>query len=134
MDPREECNMAMWVCRAGRQGEFENKFLEENRIYCTWTQLPVSLSSFSSKQNVQQYFVDQDPDIKIKTAINWASQVWPFAHQMKQGEYVILPSKIKSTIYVGRITGEYEFYPDNPPLYRHAVFLIRISCIPLVLL
>ena len=31
--------MSMWLCRAGSSGEFENKFLEENRIYCTWDNL-----------------------------------------------------------------------------------------------
>lgn len=31
--------MAMWLARAGRYGENENKFLEDNRIYCTWDEL-----------------------------------------------------------------------------------------------
>lgn len=28
--------MPMWLCRAGRYGEFENKFLEDGKVYCTW--------------------------------------------------------------------------------------------------
>lgn len=76
--------MPMWLCRAGRYGEHENKFLEENRVYCTWENLPVSILQFSTKQNLQQYFVDNDSDVKAKTAMNWASQVWPFAHEMKK--------------------------------------------------
>lgn len=28
--------MALWLVRAGRHGEYEKKFLGENRIYLTW--------------------------------------------------------------------------------------------------
>ena len=52
--------------------------------------------------------------------MNWASQVWPFAHEMKKGEIVVLPSKIKPVIHFGRITGDYEFLPDNDNPYYHA--------------
>lgn len=95
--------MTMWLCRAGRHGEYENKFLEDNRVYCNWDNLPESIMRFSTKRELQQYFTDNDEDIKVKTAMNWASQVWPFAHEMKQGEIVVLPSKIKSVIHFGRI-------------------------------
>lgn len=39
---------------------------------------------------------------------------------MKLGEIVVLPSKIKPTIHFGRITGEYEFIPENANPYYHA--------------
>ena len=42
--------MSMWLCRAGRYGEFENKFLEDNRIYCTWDNLSESIMQFRTKQ------------------------------------------------------------------------------------
>ena len=28
--------MSLWLVRAGSHGEFEKKFLEENRVYLTW--------------------------------------------------------------------------------------------------
>ncbi len=31
--------MALWLVRAGSHGEYEQKFLEENRIYLTWHNL-----------------------------------------------------------------------------------------------
>ena len=52
--------------------------------------------------------------------MNWASQVWPFAHEMKKGEIVVLPSKIKPVIHFGKITGDYEFLPNNDNPYYHA--------------
>ena len=66
--------MPMWLCRAGRYGEFENKFLEDNRVYCTWDNLSESIMQFPTKQDLQQYFVDNNPDVKVKTAMNWQAR------------------------------------------------------------
>ena len=111
--------MSLWLCRAGRYGEYENRFLEDGRIYCTWENLDVSISSFNTKQDVQQYFMDRDSDLKVKTAMNWASQVWPFGHEMKKGEIVVLPSKIKSTYHFGTITGDYVYDESGIMPYCH---------------
>ncbi len=112
--------MSIWLCRAGRYGEYENKFIEENRIYCTWENLPVSIMQFKTKQDLQHYFEQNDADVKVKTAINWASQVWPFAHEMQKDEIVVLPSKIKPVIHFGKIIGDYEFFPENDNAYHHS--------------
>lgn len=111
--------MAMWLCRAGRYGEYENRFLEDGRIYCTWDNLDLSISSFSKKQDLQQYFIDHFQDVKTKTAMNWASQVYPFGHEMKKGEIVVLPSKIKAVIHFGKITGDYVFDETATPPFCH---------------
>ena len=120
--------MSMWLCRAGRYGEFENKFLEDSRVYCTWDNLAESIMQFHTKQDLQQYFVDNNVDVKVKTAMNWASQVWPFAHEMKKGEIVVLPSKIKPVIHFGKITGDYEFLPNNNNPYYHAHQVDWFAC------
>ena len=120
--------MSMWLCRAGRYGEHETKFLEDNRIYCTWDNLSTSIMQFSTKQELQQYFIDNDPNVKVKAAMNWASQVWPFAHQMKQGEIVVLPSKIKPVIHFGKIIGEYEFLAENKVPYCHVRKVDWFAC------
>lgn len=136
--------MPMWLCRAGRYGEFENKFLEDNRVYCTWDNLSESIMQFPTKQDLQQYFVDNNPDVKVKTAMNWASQVWPFAHEMKKGEIVVLPSKIKPVIHFGKSRGIMNSYLTTIILIitrikligllviSHVQLLTRTSYIPLV--
>lgn len=111
--------MTMWLCRAGRFGEHENKFIEDGRIYCTWDNLDVALTNFKSRQDLQDYFVSKNDETKVKTAMNWASQVWPFGNEMAIGEIVVLPSKINSVIHFGRITGEYEFNADAPNPFYH---------------
>ena len=46
--------------------------------------------------------------------------MWPFGHEMKKGEIVVLPSKINPVIHFGKITGDYEFLPNNDKPYWHA--------------
>lgn len=72
--------------------------------------------------------MESNADVKVKTAMNWASQVWPFAHQMKPGEIVILPSKIKPVIHFGRIVGEYEYLPENENPYYHSHQIEWFAC------
>ena len=40
--------MSLWLIRAGESGEYEDKFLDENRIYLTWQNLDPDLSKVSS--------------------------------------------------------------------------------------
>lgn len=112
--------MAVWLCRAGKHGEYENKFFEDSRIYCTWEGVDVSFKSFPDRSELHTYFMSQREDIKPKTATNWVGQVWPFAHEMKKGDWVMLPSKVKSVIHIGKITGDYSFDEDaNDPFYHY---------------
>lgn len=112
--------MTIWVCRAGKNGEYENRFLEDNRVYCTWNDLPNSLLSYQSKNDLQEHFMDTDPGIKPNKAVNWAGQVWNFAHEIKEGDLIALPSKIQPVIHFGRVTGDYEFENTNSIPYQHS--------------
>ncbi|MDP4162343.1 MAG: restriction endonuclease [Bacillota bacterium] len=112
--------MAIWLCRAGKHGEYENKFFEENRIYCTWEGLNASLKEFSDRSELHDFFMFEREDIKPKTATNWVSQVWPFAYEMKKGDWVMLPSKVKPVIHIGKIIGDYTFDKEaTDPFYHY---------------
>ena len=67
--------MSMWLCRAGSSGEFENKFLEENRIYCTWDNLsdvPFATSGGSGMGKTAQILSKMQ---QIALAWHWAKGV-----------------------------------------------------------
>ncbi|MDF2652267.1 MAG: hypothetical protein K0Q73_8072, partial [Paenibacillus sp.] len=49
-----------------------------------------------------------------------AGQIWPIAHEMKKGDWVVLPSKIKSAIHIGEIIGDYEFDLKQGSPYYHS--------------
>ncbi len=102
-------SMAIWLIRAGRHGEYEQKFIQENRVYVTWDSLDVNVGSLAKRAELQAAMVQRYPDAKPKRILNWVSQVWPFAHEIQKGDLVILPLKTQPAIQIGEVTGDYHF-------------------------
>jgi len=111
--------MSIWLFRAGANGEYESKFLSENRIYLTWNRLKIDLSKYSDRSKLLDKLKEIYDGEKNNTIKNWASQIYPIAHRIKKGDWIVLPSKISSTIHFGKVVGEYAFdeKADNP--YYH---------------
>jgi restriction system protein len=111
--------MAIWLVRAGSHGEYEQKFLQEKRVYVTWDTLNVNLASLSKRDELVNEMTERYPDAKPKAILNWVSQVWPFAQVMNIGDWVVLPSKSQPVVYIGEITGDYHFAPEGPDPFFH---------------
>ncbi|EPR14070.1 restriction endonuclease [Ruminiclostridium papyrosolvens] len=111
--------MAIWLFRAGSSGEYENKFLEDNRVYLTWEELKLDLTKFKSKKDLYNYLLEDYGAEIPGRARNWASQIWPIAHEIKIGDWIVLPSKMKASVHIGEITGEYVFDKKQEDPYFH---------------
>ena len=111
--------MELWLTRAGSHGEYKQKFLEEGRIYLTWEELNADLGKLDDRQELMQLLERTYPEEKVKRLMNHASQIWPFAHSMQPGDWVVLPSKKQPVVYVGRITGDYTHAPAGPEPFYH---------------
>lgn len=111
--------MSLWLFRAGRKGEYESKFLTDGRVYLTWDDFDVDLRAIDTQEDLYKVLMEKYDLEKKKTAINWASQIWPIAHKMKIGDWVVLPSKINRTLHFGKITGEYVFDKSLGSPYYH---------------
>jgi len=91
--------MAIWLVRAGSHGEYELKFIQENRVYVTWDDLNVNVGKLSDRSELVDVMTGRYPDAKAKTISNWVSQVWRFAHEIQQGDLVILPLKSQRCVF-----------------------------------
>lgn len=111
--------MAIWLIRAGSHGEYEQKFIQENRVYVTWDGLDVDLAKLNERPELVAAMTQRYPDTKPKAILNWVSQVWPFGHGIKKGDLVILPLKSQPAIQIGEITGDYHFEPGGANPYFH---------------
>jgi len=111
--------MAIWLIRAGGHGEYEQKFITENRVYVTWDKLGLDISKLADRDALIFEMFKLYPDAKPKKLLNWASQVWPFAHAIKPGDLVILPLKSQPAIQIGEVIGDYHFEPSGPDPYFH---------------
>ena len=111
--------MAVWLTRAGSHGEFEEKFIQENRVYLTWDELQLDLSKLSDRNALVPAITKIYPDRKPNTIRNWANQIWAFAKEIQIGDLIILPLKSQPAIQIGEVTGEYRFEQGGPNPYFH---------------
>src|SRR5713101_7195510 len=111
--------MALWMNRAGGRGEWEQNFLQDQRIYLQWTEIDKNLSTIGEKEELRDYLRQTYPDEPEGAIRSYLGQIWIFIKKMKPGDWVGLPSKIKRAIHVGEITGPYEFDGKREPRLRH---------------
>lgn len=111
--------MAVWLIRAGSHGEYEQKFIQEGRVYVTWDDLDVDLRKLGDRGELTKAMTQRYPDTKPKAIANWVSQVWPFAHEITKSDLVVLPLKTQRAIQIGEVTGDYHFEPDAPNPFFH---------------
>ncbi len=111
--------MAIWLNRAGPHGEHEQKFIQENRVYVTWDGLDVNLAQLPNRDALLHALEERYGSAKPKTLLNWASQIWPFAHEMRRGDLAVMPLKSQPSVYIGEVTGDYHFEPDGPDPFFH---------------
>ncbi len=111
--------MSVWLVRAGSHGEYEQKFLQESRVYLTWDALDTNLSKLASRGDLNKILIELFPDSKSKTITNWMSQIWPFAHDIQKGDLVAIPLKSQRAIQFGEVVGEYQFLLDGTDPFYH---------------
>lgn len=111
--------MAIWLIRAGSHGEYEQKFIQESRVYVTWDDLDLDLAKLSQRAELTAAVTQRYPDTKPKAIANWVSQIWSFAHEFKKSDLVILPLKTQRAIQIGEVTGDYHFEPGGPNPFFH---------------
>jgi restriction system protein len=111
--------MAIWLVRAGNHGQYEQKFIQEKRVYVTWDKLDVNLARLPDRHALQSAMVERYPDTKPKAVVNWVSQVWPFAHSIEKGDWVVVPLKTQPAIQIGEIIGNYHFEASGPDPFYH---------------
>ena len=110
--------MSLWLFRAGKTGEYEEKFLGDNKVYLTWEGFDVNLNDIDSQEGLYEILEKYNLENE-KTAINWASQIWAMAHKIQIGDWVVLPSKRDRTLHFGKVRGNYVFDKSLGSPYYH---------------
>lgn len=114
--------MALWLIRAGRYGEHEQRFFNDGRCYLTWEGTEdASLSPTKDYEGVKELLAKLYPDEKLKTRINWASQIAPFVFEVQKGDWVVLPRKHTPSLAFAEVVEGYTFDPKADATYRHSI-------------
>lgn len=111
--------MGLWLFRAGKIGEYEDRFLKDKRIYLTWSNLNINLNDYKNKEKLLEELLSIYDSEKKNTVRNWASQIYPIAHTIKKGDWIVLPSKKSSTIHFGEVVGDYKYNKFAENRFKH---------------
>jgi restriction system protein len=109
----------VWTVKGGRNGEREDRLIQQNLIGGGWEQLP-SLEDISSKEELAGRYRTAYPDAKASTVANYVGQLWSLLSRMQEGELVVLSLKTTGTVAVGRIAGPYQYRDDLETTYATA--------------
>ena len=114
--------MALWLVRAGKYGEHEKRFFNDDCCYLTWDGTEeTDLSTVKGYEGVKELLAKLYPDEKPKTRINWASQIAPFVFEVQKGDWVVLPRKHTPALAFAEVIEGYAFNPKADPTYRHGI-------------
>lgn len=109
----------LWLVRAGSHGEFEQKFLSENRIYLTWGDFNYNLAELPCRPALLELMNEHFRDENQNRLQNHSSQVWAFVQRIQSGDWVVLPSKMQPVIYVGRVKSSYQYNGQAADFFYH---------------
>ena len=111
--------MTIWVARAGKYGEQENRALDEGRAFIGWSELG-NLSQYGTRDKIQKRLQELDPDAKVRSVQVNAGQIFKFFKVFNINDLFALPLKKRPAIAFGKVVGDYEFIADNPEDARHS--------------
>ncbi len=110
--------MAIWVVRAGSRGQQQNFALDNNRAVIGWNDMP-DLSNYETREEMQKVCTKMYLDSKPKAVMSYVSQLWAFSKRINKDDIIALPIKGQAVIAFGRVTGDYEYLPNNPLSTKH---------------
>lgn len=99
---------SVWLVRAGRKGEGEQLALERNLVGIGYDGFDWSIKDFKT---FKQRFIALHPDQKAGSVNRVIPQIWDFLHNVKIGDFVMLPLLAQNSklVAVGRIEGDCQY-------------------------
>jgi restriction system protein len=119
-----------WMVRAGNDNELADLVEERNAIAIGWPAMG-DLTSLQMREEFKQRYLGAYPDHSPnRVAVN-AGQVFRFAREMRQGDYVLTYIKASREELIGLVDGAYEYrsdlFPEHYQNVRRVRWLKRIS-------
>lgn len=107
----------IWGIHAGKTGDADHLFLQENRIAIGWAALGDLSLIGATRESFKSKVLSAYPDKPLGAVPQIAGQPFRFVHEIKLGDLVIYPAKASRQVHIGRIEGAYEYDPSPPEGY-----------------
>jgi len=121
----------IWVCRAGVNSVYLDKFIVESKVYLPWEGFNTDLRSYKSTDEYKTLIIEEKGEHPRTSLSNWAGQLFSLCHAMQKGDYVLIPHKGSRAYTFARITGDYNYCANaKDKLYHSRQIRILMSGIP----
>ena len=110
--------MALWLVRAGRNGERQDFCLSHGVSVIGWNEIP-DLTQFKERSDLDQFYRNLNPDKNSNQVGSQVGQLWAFAQKIQNGDLIALPLKGQDAVAIGKVTGNYKYESANPEDAKH---------------
>jgi len=113
--------MKIWGVRGGPNGEYEQRFLSEGRIYLVLENFDFDLEASGDRDDLKAPLKAQYPEASDRELAAMLSAAWAFGQRLSKRDWVVLPSKIdNSVVHVGEIRSDWIHDEDlEGPLHHY---------------
>ncbi len=109
----------MWVIRAGKDGEADRIFMEQNLVVLSDSGLGNLVNIQSSRDGFCKAYRKLHPDETRSGSAGIAGKFYRFAHEVRINDFVLYPCIKDKNVYFGRITSDYVFSGEGEPAFPH---------------
>jgi restriction system protein len=102
-----------WGIHAGRSGDADALFLQENCVAIGWSKIGDLSQLPADREAFKTALVSKYPETKSGAVPTTAGMLFRFAHEIQVGDLVIYPSKKDRSIHLGTCTGPYYFVQSD---------------------
>ena len=113
--------MSAWMIRAGHGGVYAEDWLDKGKIGIGWDFGSKDIASMKREQIRATYLAEHPNESKNRVAAI-VSQVYRFAHEMTQGQTVVMYDPASRLYHIGVITGDcVPTRDEDDPAYTRTV-------------
>ena len=110
----------MWVCRAGKDAQFLDYYVEASKIFLPWDGFRLDLSLVASLADYRSIVSTEMETDNCTSISNWAGQLNAFVNEIQTGDYVLVPYKNSRFFALVQVIGAYEYNESNEKNLYHA--------------
>jgi restriction system protein len=118
---QQNSDKRFWGIRAGKGGDAHKLFLGEKVIALADAKLGDLTKLDATRDTFYSVYRQLHPDETRTGTAGIAGKFFRFIHEIGIGDFVVYPSIIDKTYYVGEVTGEYKFMDNSDYQHQRAV-------------
>jgi restriction system protein len=108
----EKKEITVWGIHAGEEGQASLLFFNKNVIAIGWKELGnlgnINPDIDTFKTKISEIY----PNKKSGSLSRYGNMLYRFVYEMRIDDLVVFPSQTDRLIYIGRITGQYQYSPE----------------------